>query len=138
MELDKFGDRLIFMSMFNDIDWTRKENEDKCFFPEKSQCTRRNSPKDIGRFWVLETKRSGMEAVITNQHQIFTSERQELWNPEKLNSKQKPHVSLRMLRMQNFYAESFTQKSSSISTGQFHTGVDSLVQTRLSLSQKSS
>ena len=39
----RFTDRIIFMSMFNDIDWTRKGN----------QGVRENSPKDIGR--------SGME-----------------------------------------------------------------------------
>ena len=29
-EPENFGDRIIFMSMFNDIDWTRKGNEEKC------------------------------------------------------------------------------------------------------------
>ena len=31
IELEKFTDRIIFMSMFNDIDWTRKWNDGICF-----------------------------------------------------------------------------------------------------------
>ena len=30
IEPEKFTDRIIFMSMFNDIDWTRKGNEEIC------------------------------------------------------------------------------------------------------------
>ena len=49
IELEDFGDRTMFMSMFNDIDWTR-----------------RDSRRDTGRSSVLETKRSGMEDEIIN------------------------------------------------------------------------
>ena len=31
IEPERFTDRIIFMSMFNDIDWTRKGNEGICF-----------------------------------------------------------------------------------------------------------
>ena len=31
---EKFSDRIIFMSMFNDIDLERKGNEDSCYFKE--------------------------------------------------------------------------------------------------------
>ena len=30
IEPEEFGDRIIFMSMFNDIDWTAKGNEENC------------------------------------------------------------------------------------------------------------
>ena len=29
---EEFEDRIIFMSIFNDIDWTKKGNYDECFF----------------------------------------------------------------------------------------------------------
>ena len=67
IEPEKFEDRIIFMSMFNDIDWTAKGNEEKCISNQtKSRCTRRGFRKDIGRFLVLETKRCGMEIAITS------------------------------------------------------------------------
>ena len=58
--------RIIFMSMFNDIDWTKKGN-DGIFFRthRKSRITRRDSCKDTGRSWVLEWKRSGTELFLT-------------------------------------------------------------------------
>ena len=31
IEPDNFEDRIIFMSMFNDTDWTRRENSEQCF-----------------------------------------------------------------------------------------------------------
>ena len=67
IEHEKFTDRIIFMSMFNDIDWTRKGSDGICMSnSEKSRNTRRDSRKDTGRFWVLETKRSGMELFLTH------------------------------------------------------------------------
>ena len=30
IEPEKFGDRIIFMSMFNDIEWTKKGNPEQC------------------------------------------------------------------------------------------------------------
>ena len=46
------------MSMFNDIDWTKKANDGICISnSEKPRNTRRDSRMDTGRFWVLETKR---------------------------------------------------------------------------------
>ena len=29
---EQFGGRIVFMSMFNDIDWTKKQNSTECFF----------------------------------------------------------------------------------------------------------
>ena len=57
--LKKFTDRIIFMSMFNDIDCTRKGNDGIC--ASNSQ----KSGKYAKRFSVLETRRSGMELFLT-------------------------------------------------------------------------
>ena len=64
-EPEKFTDRIIFMSMFNDIDWTRKGNEIILFFEfRKSQGKREKIlAGTLGRFLVPETKRSGMESA---------------------------------------------------------------------------
>ena len=35
IEFEEFGDRIIFMSMFNDIEWTRKGNEEICISNSK-------------------------------------------------------------------------------------------------------
>ena len=35
IEFEEFGDRVIFMSMFNDIEWTRKGNEEICISNSK-------------------------------------------------------------------------------------------------------
>ena len=67
IEPEKFGDRIIFMSMFNDIEWTRKGNAENCISnSEKSRRTRRDSRMDVGRSWAVETKRSAMEIATTN------------------------------------------------------------------------
>ena len=40
IEPKKFGDRIIFMSMFNDIDCTKKRNSEQCIYiPNKSRTT---------------------------------------------------------------------------------------------------
>ena len=63
----RFTDRIIFMSMFNDIDWTRKEMMEFVFrIRKRSRNTGRNSRKDTERFWVLDTTRSGMELFLTH------------------------------------------------------------------------
>ena len=51
-----FTDRIIFMSMFNDIDWTKKKETMEFVFriQNLSRSMRRDSRKDTGRFWVLE------------------------------------------------------------------------------------
>ena len=64
---EEFSDQILFMLMFNDIDWTRKGNDEICFSnsEKKSRNTRRNSRRDTGRSSVLEMKRSGMEKQST-------------------------------------------------------------------------
>ena len=67
-EPERFTDRTISMSsMFNDIDWTRKEMMEFVFrIRKKSRNTGRNSRKDTERFWVLDTTRTGMELFLTH------------------------------------------------------------------------
>ena len=68
IEPEEFGDRIIFMSMFNDIDWTVKETKGIVFqIQTRSRCTRRDSRKNIGRSMVLQTKKSSMETAITSE-----------------------------------------------------------------------
>ena len=67
IELEKFGDRIIFMSMFNDIEWTAKGNEEFFRTQKKSKNMHQNSRKDIGRSLDLETKRNGTLATTANQ-----------------------------------------------------------------------
>ena len=65
VEPEKFTDRIIFMSIFNDIDWTRKGNDGICISnSEKPMNTRRDSRRDTGRSSVMETKRSGLELFV--------------------------------------------------------------------------
>ena len=67
-EPEKFADRIIFMSMFNNIDWARKGNDEKCVSNSEhikmygKRCFRRDTGRSLG----LEMKRSGMEIAITN------------------------------------------------------------------------
>ena len=62
IEPEKFTDRIVFASMFNDMDWTESGNSERCISnSEKSRHTRRNFRRDTGRSSVLEMKRSGTE-----------------------------------------------------------------------------
>ena len=66
MNLKIFPGRIIFMSMFNDFDWTKRGNSENVFqTPNKSRLTRRDSREDTGLSSVLETKRSGAELSAT-------------------------------------------------------------------------
>ena len=52
----------IFMSMFNDMDWTKKDNSTECFSnSEKVKNYARGSSLDIGHSSAHETKINGME-----------------------------------------------------------------------------
>ena len=62
IEPEKFTDRIIFMSMLSDIDWTKQGNDAICISKsEKSRHTWRDSRRDVGRSSVVETKRNGVE-----------------------------------------------------------------------------
>ena len=58
IEPEKFEDRIIFTSMFNDIEKFSFQ------IPNKSRITRRDSRKDTGCASGLETKWSGMELSV--------------------------------------------------------------------------
>ena len=80
VEPEKFTDWIIFMSMFNDIDWTKKRKRWNFVFriQKKSRNTRRDSRRNTGRASVLEMKRNGMELS-----QLFTWKKMGLYsNPD--------------------------------------------------------
>ena len=61
------GDRIIFMSLFSDFDWTAKGNEGKCISNSDPVKMYANifSQGHLDVLWVLETQRSSMETLIT-------------------------------------------------------------------------
>ena len=63
IEPEKFTDRIVFVSMFNDIDWTKKRNDVICVSNSEKvkENARRNSRRDTGRSSVLE-----IEEVVWN------------------------------------------------------------------------
>ena len=84
IKTEEFTDWIIFMSMFNDIDWTREGNDGICISnSEKSRNTRRDSLMDTGRFWVLEMKRSGLELFVTHLKENGTLQPLRWWNDSK-------------------------------------------------------
>ena len=80
LNLKKFGDRIIFMSMFNDIDWTRKRNEEICLSNahwtflglgnEKKSCGGHNC--EVEGKWNSIASQMKQRFKETG-HQIFTS-----------------------------------------------------------------
>ena len=70
-KLEKFTDRIIFMSMFNDTDWTRKGNDGIFYFEfRKSQDIR-----DKMLAWTLDVSRSWRrEEVVWSSSLLYTPE----------------------------------------------------------------
>ena len=62
-------DRIIFMSMYNDIDWTKDGNLQVCISNscEVKACAQKISIKDIGHSPDEEQKKHGMERTPTSQ-----------------------------------------------------------------------
>ena len=60
---EKFKDRIIFMSMYNGIDWGKVECKENLYFEFFRSCgVRKKDPlKDIGHSSDHELKKSGME-----------------------------------------------------------------------------
>ena len=57
IEPEEFGDRIIFISMFNDIDWTVKETKGIVFqIHTRSRRMHKDSRKDVGRSLALESE----------------------------------------------------------------------------------
>ena len=63
IEPEKFQDRIIFMSIFNDIDWTNRGNSEKMYFKFRTSQELHGEiiARDIGHSTARETKRSGTE-----------------------------------------------------------------------------
>ena len=52
---EEFEDRIIFMSMFSDIDWSKgKTNSNICF---SNSLKVRDFRRDVGLFWILVMKK---------------------------------------------------------------------------------
>ena len=60
-EPEHFNDKIIFMSMYNDVAWQEKGNKERC---EHNSQT--NSLAVIGLSWCLDQKRNGTEHTLTN------------------------------------------------------------------------
>ena len=61
-----FEDRIIFMSLFHGVDWTKKFGKNVLRIPKRSRNTQRNLSVGIGLLSVQETKIHGMERTSTN------------------------------------------------------------------------
>ena len=83
IEPEKFEDRIIFMSMFKDIEWTKRIQRNVFRIPNESRITRRDSRKDTGHSSALETTRIGVELSVfrLREHEILPPHR--WWNDSK-------------------------------------------------------
>ena len=64
---EEFGDRIIFMCMFNDIDWTKKGNCDECSSnSEKVKDFAKRFPLGHWSFLGPGEEENGMERTVTN------------------------------------------------------------------------
>ena len=143
IEPEQFGDRITFISMSSDTEWTKRGNEKIVFQIQRtSRCTRRDSSrKDMGHSSIQETKRSGMVVIVANSREngfhrltdgatiqrnrppsVHECQCFEPWNLNKVKKVKNPYISMRMLRIWNFYSESFTQQISSVSSEQSQGG----------------
>ena len=72
-EPEHVKDRIIFMSMYNDIEWGAKETKkDVNTFHRQFRIMLANSLAVIGLSWSLEQKRNGTEPILINQTEIGT------------------------------------------------------------------
>ena len=96
IEPEKFKDRSIFMSMFNDIDWTRKGNDGICISnSEKSQGIRekiRARTLDGFRSWRREAV--GMELFLVHLKENGTLQTLKWWNDSMTQVIQYSRVSV--------------------------------------------
>ena len=140
----KFGDRNIFMSMFNDIDCNEKNYEEECISNSE---IRKLCEEILARtldvlwtwkwrdvVWFIFSKSEGKwSSVAALQRFVETGypilQAPVLWIVEswKEIKTKTPFTSQQNLRMWNSYSESFTPRISSVSTEQCRTGLDSTV-----------
>ena len=64
-EAEEFEGRMIFMSMFNEIEW--RQDDAKCILNSKVAGMPTDSLVVIGHFWDQDSKRRGTEPVLKNQ-----------------------------------------------------------------------
>ena len=57
IELEEFTDRIIFMSMFNDIDWTKRGNDENCI--SNAEKVRSYAKKFLQGHWTFQGLGSG-------------------------------------------------------------------------------
>ena len=137
---------------------TRKTMKESVFQnPERSEIMRRDFRKDIGRSWAktcgeiawklflqawrkIEFRSSTHATTILRRQIIQFLQVSVRWTVEfwKEWKAKRPYISQRKLQALNSHSGSFTLQISSVCTGQCEAGVESLVQTRLSLSWRSS
>ena len=82
-EPEDFKDRIIFMSMFNDIEWTKRGNTETCIFNSEQV---KNYAKRFSQGHcssALETKRSGMELSVTHLKEDLIPQPHKWWNDSK-------------------------------------------------------
>ena len=71
IEREDFEDRIIFMSMFKDIDWTKKKFSRMSFeFRKRSRITQTGFRVDIGLSYVQEKKTHGVERTPANLKEV--------------------------------------------------------------------
>ena len=61
-----FEDPIMFVSVFDDIDWTKKGNCNECFSNSEKVKTQEGFRLDTGLFSVQEKKRICLDGTITN------------------------------------------------------------------------
>ena len=68
IQLEKFEDRIIFVPMYNDIDWGQAGNEEKvCRSRQMLLRTQEDVQKDVGHSSDQELKKSGTERTLIDQ-----------------------------------------------------------------------
>ena len=65
-EPEHFKDRIIFMSMYNDIAWREEGNTERCEYTSQLRITLANSLAVIDLSWGLDQRRNGAEPTLTN------------------------------------------------------------------------
>ena len=95
IELEVFKDRIIFMSMFNNIEWTKRGNSERCISnANKSRMMRRDSREDTGHSSALEMKRNGMELSAIHLKENGIPQPLRWWNDSEKPASQCSRVSV--------------------------------------------
>ena len=144
LEPEDFEDRIIFMSMFNDIEWTKRGNSEQCISnsekvnkyakrfsrghlaiprPRKWKEVVRKSQLHTWRKMRFHRHRDGggiSKKPVTQYSRVSVIWVVEFWK-ERIT--ETPCTSMRMLQTQNSFSERFTQQVSSVSAEHSQPGV---------------